>query len=97
MASLGCAALEPEIAARAAMMLTCSKLDRLDRLERAAAECAEATTAPMMSTLQAEGTFCARVIGLRPKVQAAADGSGLGHVGPRSLADLADATGLSVA
>ncbi|WP_435835339.1 IS1380 family transposase [Streptomyces avermitilis] len=37
-------------------------------------------------------------IGLRPKVQVSADGSGVvGHAGARLLADLADATGLSAA
>lgn len=39
-----------------------------------------------------------RAIGLRPKVQVSADGSGVvGHAGARLLADLADATGLTAA
>ena len=39
-----------------------------------------------------------QVIGLRPKVQVSADGSGVvGHAGARLLADLADATGLTAA
>lgn len=39
-----------------------------------------------------------QAIGLRPKVQVSADGSGVvGHAGARLLADLADATGLTAA
>lgn len=39
-----------------------------------------------------------QAIGLRPKVQVSADGSGVvGHAGARVLADLADATGLTAA
>ncbi|WP_241200410.1 transposase, partial [Streptomyces sp. ADI92-24] len=49
-------------------------------------------------SVQAEGTFCVRAIGLRPKVQVSADGSGVvGHAGARLLTDLADATGLTAA
>ncbi|MFF3468079.1 IS1380 family transposase [Streptomyces sp. NPDC002619] len=49
-------------------------------------------------SVQAEGTFYVQVIGLRPKVQVSADGSGVvGHARARLLADLADATGLSAA
>ncbi|SCF83573.1 hypothetical protein GA0115254_1185133 [Streptomyces sp. Ncost-T10-10d] len=37
-----------------------------------------------------------QTIGLRPKVQVSADGSGVvGHAGARLLTDLADATGLT--
>ncbi|WP_326585952.1 IS1380 family transposase [Streptomyces sp. NBC_00487] len=49
-------------------------------------------------SVQAEGTFYVQAIGLRPKVQVSADGSGVvGHAGARLLADLADATGLTAA
>ncbi|WP_411143267.1 IS1380 family transposase [Streptomyces sp. x-80] len=49
-------------------------------------------------SVQAEGTFQVQAIGLRPKVQVSADGSGVvGHAGARLLADLADATGLTAA
>ncbi|MFE5177141.1 transposase, partial [Streptomyces sp. NPDC056634] len=45
-----------------------------------------------------EGTFYVQAIGLRPKIQVSADGSGVvGHAGARLLADLADATGLTAA
>ncbi|MFG2631415.1 IS1380 family transposase, partial [Streptomyces sp. NPDC048473] len=42
-----------------------------------------------------EGTFCVQGIGLRPRLHVSADGAGV--VGPRLLADLADATGLTSA
>ncbi|MCX4573360.1 IS1380 family transposase [Streptomyces sp. NBC_01571] len=49
-------------------------------------------------SVQAEGTFYVQAIGLRPKIQVSADGSGVvGHAGARLLADLADATGLTAA
>lgn len=49
-------------------------------------------------SVQAEGTFYVQGIGLRPKFQVSADGSGVvGHAGARLLADLADATGLTAA
>ncbi|MFH8738618.1 IS1380 family transposase [Streptomyces sp. NPDC017964] len=49
-------------------------------------------------SVQTEGTFYVQAIGLRPKIQVSADGSGaVGHAGARLLADLADATGLTAA
>jgi hypothetical protein len=44
------------------------------------------------------GNAKVHTIGSRPKVYVSVDGSGaLGHAGPRLLADLADATGLTTA
>ncbi|MEU9457203.1 IS1380 family transposase, partial [Streptomyces sp. NPDC048277] len=49
-------------------------------------------------SVQAEGTFCVKGIGSRPKLLVSADGLGVvGHAGARLLADLADATGLTAA